>query len=119
MYTGENMQKLKVYGIKNCDTVKKALVYLASKNYGVEFYDYKKTPPTKEFLKKWQSFLGELPINKKGTTYRKLGVEFEKIKNLDQQIQFLIENSSMIVRPIIEDEKSGKVLSLGKDFEKL
>ncbi len=112
-------KKVIVYGIKNCDTVKKALGHLDKTKFEYEFYDYKKTPPTKESIVKWKEVIGELPVNKKGTTYKKFLSEFEALKSEREKIQFMIENSSMITRPIIEDVKTGSVLSVGKDFEKL
>ena len=113
------MKKVRVYGIKNCDTVKKALNHLASKKIEVDFYDYKKTLPTKESLNHWFEHLNDYPVNKKGTTYKKVGADFEALKSHDQKIKFMIENSSMIIRPIIEDEKNRKILSVGKSFEEL
>lgn len=113
------MKKVKVYGIKNCDTVKKALAHLANKKYEVDFFDYKKTLPTADKINKWFEVLKDYPVNKKGTTYRKVGAEFEALKSHDKKVQFMIDNSSMIVRPIIEDEKTGKILAVGKEFEEL
>ncbi len=107
--------KVIVFGIKNCDTVKKALDHLAKKKNEVTFYDYKKTPPTEKMLKAWKKTLGEYPLNKKGTTYKKVSAEFEVIKDEKEKIQFIIQNSSMLSRPIIEDE-SGNILSVGKDY---
>lgn len=113
------MKKVKVYGIKNCDTVKKALTHLADNKYEVDFIDYKKTLPTVTNINNWFEVLKDYPVNKKGTTYRKVGPDFEVIKNHDKKIQFIIENSSMIIRPIVEDSKTGKVLAIGKEFSEL
>lgn len=63
---------LKVYGIKNCTSVKKALVFLEQNNQAYEFIDYKKTPPSKEKVICFLSAFDEQMINKKGATYRKL-----------------------------------------------
>ena len=94
---------LKVYGIKNCDTMKKTFSFLDEKGVSYEFIDYKKQKPTQELL---EGFLAKTPleslVNKQGTTYRKMDdsqkVQLEK---KDTALPVLIENSSMIKRPVI------------------
>ncbi len=103
-----------LYGIPNCDTVKKARTYLDKKKIPYEFVDFKKTPPTKDLIKKWNDFVGELPVNKKGLTYKKLKDEFEALSP-SKKIDFIILNTSMIKRPILE--KNNKTLFLGFDEE--
>lgn len=102
----------KVYGISNCDTVKKAIQKLKSKDIDYEFIDFKKNPPTLFLLQKWFDQKAELPVNKKGPTFRKIKDEFENV-NLKKQMQLLIENSSAIKRPIIE--KANIILMIGFD----
>jgi len=102
--------KMKMYGIPNCDTVKKARKYLESKKVEFDFVDFKKSPPTISFLENVKKTIGELPVNKKGITYKKYKEEYEKL-NEDKKLQFLIEHSSMIKRPILE--KANKILALG------
>lgn len=99
-----------MYAIPNCDTVKKARTFLDKNKIAYEFIDLKKTPPTKELIKKWADFIGELPVNKKGTTYKKLKVEFESLTPA-KQIDFIILNSSMIKRPVLENKN--KTLAIG------
>jgi arsenate reductase len=103
-----------MYAIPNCDTVKKARAYLDKKKIAYEFVDFKKTPPTPELIKRWTEFLGELPANKKGLTYRKYKDEFEALTPA-KKVNFLIENSSMIKRPVLENKN--KTLALGFDEE--
>ena len=67
----------KVYGIKNCDTVKKAIKELDELGIDYEFVDFKKTPPRKEWVLRWEKFWGELPANKEGPTFRKIKDEYE------------------------------------------
>lgn len=95
---------MKVYGIKNCDTIKKALRYLNESGVEYDFIDYKKTPPTKDDLIRWDSAFGELPVNKRGPTFRKIKEEYEKATKA-KQISLLIENTSAIKRPILETGK--------------
>lgn len=100
---------LRIYGIKNCDNVKKALKILSEKSIDYELIDFKKTPPTKKLLKEWKKFLGDLPVNKRGTTYRKIKESYENA-SLEEQILILIENPSAIMRPIFE--KSNLVIAI-------
>lgn len=94
---------IKVYGIKNCNTMKKAFDFLNEKGVPYEFLDYKKQKPTQELL---SGFLAKTPleslVNKQGTTYRKMD-DSQKIalENAKTAIPILIENSSMIKRPVI------------------
>ena len=105
----------KLYGIPNCDTVKKAKTFLEDRGVDYEFINFKKQSPTKKELTKWKKFLGELPVNKRGRTYRKLKEEFEAGSVADQA-DLLISNSSAIKRPILE--KSDAVLEVGFNKEK-
>jgi Spx/MgsR family transcriptional regulator len=101
-----------LYGIPNCDTVKKARIFLEERNIPHTFVDFKKVPPSSAQLKQWTKAYGDLPVNKKGQTYRKLGQEFEALSS-SAKITFLIENSSMIKRPILQQGE--EVLAFGFD----
>lgn len=103
---------IKMYAIANCDTVKKARGFLDKKKIEYQFIDFKKSAPTTEQIKRWADFFGELPANKKGITYRKYKDQYEALAP-SLKIKFLIENSSMIKRPILE--KSDKTLAIGFD----
>jgi arsenate reductase (glutaredoxin) len=103
---------LKVYGIPNCDTVKKSITWL--KNHGVayEFHDYKKLGISKEKLEEWLTQVSwEKLVNRAGTTYKKLSDE-EKSKVIDNAsaIALMLEKTSVIKRPIVE---SDKILTVG------
>ncbi len=102
----------KVYGIKNCDTVKKALTFLDKKKINYEFSDFKKEPPTKELILKWKDHMKDWPVNKRGPTYRKIKDEFESASD-SKKIKLLIESSSAIKRPLVE--KNGKTKIAGFD----
>jgi len=101
-----------VYGISNCDTVKRAISKLNTLGIKFNFIDFKKNPPTIALLQKWFDQKQELPVNKKGPTFRKIKEEFEQA-SLKKQMQLLIENSSAIKRPIIE--KNNQIIFLGYD----
>lgn len=94
---------IKVYGIKNCDTMKKAFTFLEEKGVSYDFIDYKKQKPTQELL---EGFLAkttlESLVNKQGTTYRKMDdSQKAALEQKETALPLLIENSSMIKRPII------------------
>lgn len=103
-----------MYAIPNCDTVKKARTFLDKKKVDYQFIDFKKTPPTVDLVKRWAEFFGELPVNKKGITYRKFKDEYEALTPT-QKIKFLIENTSMIKRPVLE--KNNLTIAMGFDEE--
>ena len=105
---------LKVYGIKNCDTVKKALQALDQKKLEYEFIDFKKVKPTKELILRWKDHMKDWPVNTRGPTYRKIKEEFESATDA-KKITLLIDSSSAIKRPLIE--KNGKPQIAGFDSE--
>lgn len=102
----------KLFGIPNCDTVKKARTYLEKKKLETEFVDFKKYRPTTEDIERWSKVFGGLPVNTKGVTYKKHKALFEALSP-KAQIKFIQENTSMIKRPILE--KGNKVMAFGFD----
>ncbi|MDM5272666.1 arsenate reductase family protein [Sulfurovum sp. zt1-1] len=92
---------IKVYGIKNCDSVRKALKYLKSHKLDVEFIDFRETPVSDTEISKWleHSDINTL-FNTRGTTYRTLKL---KELNLDDQgkKEWLAKENMLIKRPVI------------------
>ncbi|RDU53467.1 arsenate reductase family protein [Helicobacter sp. MIT 00-7814] len=108
---------IKLYGIKNCGSVAKARALLDSKNIAYEFIDFKKTPPTLQNIHSWlEKSSMEILLNTKGTTYKKLGLK-EKNLNDSQKIQAMLENPSLIKRPVIEIAPSNSHCSLIVGFD--
>lgn len=101
---------LQVFGIPNCDTVKKARRYLDAQKLTYEFNDFKKQPPTLEQLRSWEAQVGDELVNKRGRTYRQIQEEYEKREG-DQRLELLQLQTSAIKRPLIELD--GKVLAVG------
>src|SRR5690606_4909721 len=106
---------IKVYGIKNCNTMKKTFDFLAEKGVEYDFVDYKKQKPDAPLL---ESFLQKTElsylVNNKGTNNRKMTDEQKSaLENEETAIPILEENSSMSKRPVIV-YKDGS-LSLGFD----
>lgn len=106
--------KYHLYGIPNCDTVKKVRTYLEKNKIDYEFIDFKKQPPTEADIKRWKAFMKTWPVNTKGPTYRKIRELFESASD-SQKIKILIENSSAIKRPLLEQD--GVVHAVGYDAE--
>jgi arsenate reductase (glutaredoxin) len=94
---------MKIYAIKNCDTVKKALTFLDERGVSYEFHDYKKLGISKAKLEDWCKQVGWQKLLKQtGPTWNKIGKPLAG--QLDQQvaISLMLENQSIIVRPLVE-----------------
>lgn len=109
---------MKVYGIKNCDTVKKTLNWLDQHSVSYEFHDFKKLGVSEEKLRDWSGVTGyEALLNKRGTTWKKLDEETQRsIISAQKAYQLMQEKPSVIKRPVIE---SGGKLILGFDPDRL
>ena len=94
---------IKLYGIPNCDTMKKARKWLKDKGVDYQFHDYKKLGSPEKDLKKWVKQLGwEILLNKRGTTWRKLNDDIKENINQKSAIQIMIDNPSIIKRPVLD-----------------
>lgn len=92
-----------LYGIPNCDTVKKARTWLDKQGIAYEFHDYKKAGVTAAKVKGWCKELGwETVLNRAGTTFRKLPDEAKEGLTQAKAIALMVEQPSMIKRPIVE-----------------
>jgi Spx/MgsR family transcriptional regulator len=93
---------MKIYGIKNCGSVKKAMVFMECEGIEYEFVDFKKTPINVDKISIWANKIGmDKLLNKKGTTYKKLGLG-EMTLDDAAKVKFMSENNSLMKRPIIE-----------------
>jgi Spx/MgsR family transcriptional regulator len=106
---------MKVYGIKNCNTVKSAVEWLNKNKIQFEFHDYKKSGVIAAKLNDWCKQVGwESLVNKRGTTWRQLDESVQnKITNEKAAIALMLEKTSVIKRPLIEE--NDKVILLGFD----
>lgn len=99
---------LKIYGIKNCSTMKKAFDLLNELGLAYEFHNYKKQAVDAATVKTWLDAKGaDLILNKKGTTWKKLN-EAEQQAALASEanlIETLTAHSSMIKRPVLQTEQ--------------
>lgn len=104
---------LTVYGIPNCDTVKKTLNWLKNNKIEYQFHDYKHLGISREKLENWLTQTDwTILLNRAGTTFKNLSDE-QKAAIHDEKtaIEFLLENTSAIKRPLIE--QSGKIIKIG------
>jgi arsenate reductase (glutaredoxin) len=107
---------VKLYGIPNCDTMKKARTWLDSHGVGYQFHDYKAAGIERAKLAAWSKVVGwEVLLNRAGTTFRKLPDESKE--NLDEKkaIALMLAQPSMIKRPVLE---RGTILLVGFSPEK-
>ena len=92
-----------LYGIPNCDTMKKARKWLDDHNIDYTFHDYKKQGAPEKELKKWIKQLGwEALLNTRGTTWRKLDEATRSSINEKNAIEIMLENPSIIKRPVLD-----------------
>lgn len=102
-----------LYGIPNCDTIKKARNWLEKHGIDYQFHDYKKDGITKTQLDAWCKELGfEVLINQRGTTWRKLPDSAKENVTKTKAINLMVENPSLIKRPILE---TGTIRIVGFD----
>ncbi len=105
----------KVYGIPNCNTVKKALTHLDKNKIPYEFINFKKSAPTKTQIKSWKKDFGDWPANKKGPTFKKIKENFETA-DANGKTQLLIDNSSAIKRPILVKDQNAIYFGYNEEF---
>ena len=94
---------MKLYGIKNCDTVKKARKWLDENGVDYQFHDFKKDGLDDPLLSRWEKALGwEALVNRRGTTWRKLPEEVRDTISAQSAHSIMLENPSIIKRPVVE-----------------
>ena len=92
---------LKIYGIKNCDSVRKAIKYLKSHNIEHEFIDFRETPVDQRTIASWLQHTDiNTLFNSRGTTYRTLKLKDLSLNDDDKQTWLANENM-LIKRPVI------------------
>ena len=98
-----------IYGIKNCDTMKKARAWLDSQGIAYSFHDYKSEGIAKDKLKSWCDEVGwEMLLNRAGTTFRKLPDSDREGLNERKALALMSAQPSMIKRPVLD--LNGKLL---------
>ena len=96
---------LTIYGIKNCDTMKKARTWLEEHGFEYEFHDYKTSGIDRASLDRWCAAKGwDTVLNRAGTTFRKLPDAAKSDLDQEKAIALMLEQPSMIKRPVLEGE---------------
>ncbi|HEY8049293.1 MAG TPA: ArsC family reductase [Ramlibacter sp.] len=108
-----------VYGIPNCDTVKKARAWLAHHGVEHEFHDFRKQGLAPAQVDRWIAELGwEKLVNRKGTTWRKLDAAMQSgVTDSTSAKRLMLENVSVIKRPVVEWGKEATVGFEPKEWE--
>lgn len=112
---------IKLYGISNCDTVKKARAWLADNGVEAEFVDFKKSPPAPELVTAW---LAQIPVenllNKRGTTWRKLDAQTQaQAVGPAGAVRIMVDNPSVIKRPVLDKDGQFHVGFSAEDYRRI
>ncbi|MBX6329436.1 MAG: ArsC family reductase [Pseudolabrys sp.] len=92
-----------IYGIKNCDTTRKARAWLDKTGIAYVFHDYKLAGIARDKLESWVRKVGwETLLNRAGTTYRKLPDEKKRNLTESKAIALMLAHPSLIKRPVLE-----------------
>jgi arsenate reductase len=98
-----------IYGIRNCDTMKRAIAWLRDQNVEHEFHDYKRSGIDPKLLSLWSAQTGwEALLNTRGTTWRKLSEEQRANMSGEKAIELMCQQPSLIKRPVLVH--GGKIL---------
>ncbi len=94
---------IKMYGIKNCDTVKKARSWLESRDLGYDFHDYRVDGLEADLLRHWCDELGwETLLNKSSTTFRELPETDKKDLDAAKAMALMLAQPTLIKRPVLD-----------------
>jgi len=100
-----------IYGIKNCDTMKKAFAWLDKHGVDYTFHDYKKSGVERAGLERWCKAAGwEKVLNRAGMTFRKLPDAAKEGLDEKKAIALMLDQPSMIKRPVVE---TGRTIEIG------
>ena len=92
-----------IYGIENCDTMKKARAWLDKHGVDYVFHDYKTAGIERERLERWEKKVGwEALLNRAGTTFRKLHDKDKQVTDAKKAIALMLSHPSMIKRPVLD-----------------
>ena len=106
-----------LFGIPNCNTVKKAKDWLTKNNIDYQFHDFKKSGIDELKLNQWCAVFGwEKVLNKKGTTFKKLSSEEQAaINSQELAVEFMKVKTSAIKRPILEKDGAAVLISFDEE----
>ncbi|WP_423460111.1 ArsC family reductase [Ottowia sp. VDI28] len=106
---------LTLFGIPNCDTVKKARAWLTEHNVAYRFHDFKKEGVPPDHLQRWMQAVGwDKVLNRQGTTWRKLdAAEQAAVHDAASAAALLLANPSAIKRPVVEWSEAADDVTVG------
>ncbi|NCA69258.1 MAG: ArsC family reductase [Sphingobacteriia bacterium] len=111
---------IELYGIRGCDTMKKALAWLDEHGIAYRFHDYRRDGLDADRLRAWVAELGwEAMINRRGTTWRNLPAAVREQLDTEQAIALMLEQPALIRRPLLD---TGTLRHLGfsaTDYQRL
>lgn len=109
-----------IYGIKNCDTVKKALKWLKDNNIEHQFHDFRADGITEAQIKQWLQHLGwETVVNKRSTSWKALSQEQRDSMNEQTALAAILEQPTLIKRPLLEHNTQVQVGFKADDYATL
>ena len=109
---------MKLFGIKNCDTVKKAMRWLDQHQVPYQFHDFRKDGLDQPTIELWlNSVSWEQLINKRGTTWRKLEDPRKDQLNQQSAVELMLTHPTLIKRPVIEDAAGVSIGFNESDFQ--
>jgi arsenate reductase len=96
-------KQITIYGIKNCDTMKKARAWLDKRGIAYTFHDYKTAGIERERLERWCRQVGwEVLLNRAGTTFRKLPEKDKQSLDAGRAVALMLAQPSTIKRPVLD-----------------
>ncbi|MBT3091400.1 MAG: ArsC family reductase [Candidatus Thiodiazotropha endolucinida] len=111
---------VKLYGIPNCDTMKKAIRWLDEHGIAYQFHNYKKVGVDEKLLRQWVDRVGwEALLNRRGMMWRRLDDSVKAEINEENAIRVMLETPSIIKRPVLETDKTLNVGFTEEAYSKL
>ena len=94
---------LTVYGIKNCDSMKKTFQWLDANEIFYDFVDFKKQPPSADVVEQWLRDVGDSLVNTRGPSYRQLPEHIKDNFTGRNRIQAIVDKPTLIKRPLMSN----------------
>lgn len=105
-----------IYGIKHCDTMKKAFAWLDAHAVAYDFHDYKKLGVAPERLAQWCERLGwQTLVNTRGTTWRKLAPAEQAVAGAPDAVALMTSHPSLIRRPVVQTASGELIVGFDPD----
>ncbi|WP_372747450.1 arsenate reductase [Litorivivens sp.] len=110
---------IKLYGIKNCDTVRKARKWLEQQGIEHSFTDYRDDPVSKSELESWYDVVGDKLLNKRSTSWKQLSEAERSASDKPDIVALLAQHPTLIKRPVLVNGNTVHVGFADKDYQQL